>query len=84
MRLNCLEQVKAFLGSSSHVKWALIFKKNFVGFALKGKDYGMVATSFGLSSTLFKFSLINLKHKLLIFEIVLNNYDNLKLNMTSL
>jgi hypothetical protein len=49
----------------------------FIGFALKGRDYGMiVATSFGLSDTLFNFQLINSKHKLLKFEIVMNNSQN--------
>jgi hypothetical protein len=43
-----------------------------------GRDYGMVTTSFGMSNILFKFQLINSKHKLLIFEIVLNNSQNLK------
>jgi hypothetical protein len=38
----------------------------------------MVATSFGLSNILFKFQLIYSKHKLLKFEIVLNNSQNLK------
>jgi hypothetical protein len=55
MRLNCLEQAKAFLGLGLSVKWALIFKKNFIGFAMRGKDYGMVAISFGLSNIVFKF-----------------------------
>jgi len=48
----------------------------FVGFAFRGRDYGMVATSFGLSDTLFKFQLINSKHKLLKSEIVMNNSQN--------
>jgi hypothetical protein len=48
----------------------------FVDFTLRGKDYGMVATSFGLFDTLFKFQLINSKHKLLKFEIVMNNSQN--------
>jgi hypothetical protein len=78
MRLNCLEQAKAFLRSGLRVKWVLIFEKKIVGFVMRGKDYGMVATSFGLSNTLFKFYLINLKHKLLIFEIVLNKSHNLR------
>jgi hypothetical protein len=30
-------------------------KQQFVGYAFKGRNYGMVATSFGLSDTLFKF-----------------------------
>jgi hypothetical protein len=45
---------------------------------LRGRDYGMVATSFGMSNILFNFQLINSKHKLLKFEIVLNNSQNLK------
>jgi hypothetical protein len=48
----------------------------FVGSPLRGRDYGMVATSFGLSDTLFKFLLIKSKHKLLKFKIVMNNSQN--------
>jgi hypothetical protein len=46
----------------------------FIGFTFRGRDYGMAATSFGPSNTLFKFQLINSKHKLLKFEIVMNNF----------
>jgi hypothetical protein len=45
----------------------------FVGSAFKGRNYGMVAISFCPFDTLFKFQLINSKHKLLKFEIVMNN-----------
>jgi hypothetical protein len=47
---------------------------SFVGFALRGREYGMVAISFGPYDTLFNFQLINSKHKLLKFEIVMNNF----------
>jgi Tol biopolymer transport system component len=40
------------------------------------RDYGMVAISFGQSNTLFQFKLINSKHKLLKFEIVMNKFFN--------
>jgi hypothetical protein len=33
-------------------KW---LSRYFIGFALKGRDYGMVDTSFGPFDTLFKF-----------------------------
>jgi polyisoprenoid-binding protein YceI len=48
----------------------------FVGFVLKGREYGIVATSFSLFDTLFKFQFINSKHKLLKSEIVMNNSQN--------
>jgi hypothetical protein len=52
---------------------------NFVGSALRGRDYGMVDTSFGPSDTLFKVQLINSKHKLLKSEIVMNNSQKLNI-----
>jgi hypothetical protein len=48
----------------------------FVGSVFKERDYGMVVTSFGLFDTLFKFQLINSKHKLLKSEIMMTNYQN--------
>jgi hypothetical protein len=52
------------------------FPNNFVGSARRGRDYGMVATSFGPSDTLFKFWFINSKHKLLKSDIMMNNFQN--------
>jgi hypothetical protein len=50
--------------------------KVFYWFYPQGRDYGMVDPSFGLFDTLFKFYFINSKHKLLKFEIVMNNSQN--------
>ncbi len=49
----------------------------FIGSVCRGKDYGMMAISFGPSDTLFKFQFINSKHLLSKFEIVMSNFQKL-------
>jgi hypothetical protein len=53
--------------------------QKFIGSTFRGRDYGMVATSFGPFDTLFKFELINSKHKLLKSEIVMKDSQKLKI-----
>jgi hypothetical protein len=49
------ETMEWWLGLSLHFISNFHSKQQFFGYAFKGRNYGMVATSFGLYDTLFKF-----------------------------